>query len=59
MRVTGTDINVMLTGVGWRGCRVGRGRRRGAMLTTPCETPEQVVEALIRHRYVDSGLASQ
>lgn len=44
--VVGTDFEAVLTTRGWQGRRRPVGRRRMALLTPPCEVPEQVPDAL-------------
>lgn len=46
--IVGTDYEAVLTTGGWQGRRKPVGRRRSALLTKPCEVPEQVPEALRR-----------
>lgn len=43
-----TGFEAVKTDAGWQGRRKPIGRRRSALLTKPCEVPEQVPEALRR-----------
>jgi hypothetical protein len=46
--INAVDYEVILTTKGWQGRRNPAGRERTALLTAPCETPEQAEEALRR-----------
>ncbi len=50
--IVGTAYEAVLTEDGWQGRRQPIGRRRSALLTPPCESPEQVPEALRRLGYL-------
>ncbi len=50
--IVGTDYEAVLTEAGWQGRRQPIGRRRSALLTPPCESPEQVPEALRRQGHL-------
>ncbi len=47
-----TGFEAVLTSKGWQGRRRPEGHRRMALLTPPCETPEQVVASLRMHRHL-------
>jgi hypothetical protein len=47
-----TGYEAVLTDLGWQGRKKPVGRRRSALLTAPCESPEQVPEALRRQGHL-------
>ncbi len=47
-----TGFEAVKTARGWQGRRQPIGRRRSALLTPPCESPEQVPEALRRRGHL-------